>query len=125
MFEIRVESCFHATHAVFDASGSMEPPHEHHWKVTLILRGEQLNDHGFLVDFCATQERLQRILAQLEGSNLNQNPRLDGIIPTAEHLARLAFELLAPLSWSPGHLAEVMVQEAEGFAASYSEKEVR
>lgn len=61
----------------FDASHSLdvrEEPHSHGWKTVLTFTGEPVK--GRIVDFPALESAVQRDLASLPKSYLNENPDL-------------------------------------------------
>ncbi len=120
MFEVRVERTVRAAHAVRLPDGAMEPLHEHDWRVTVILRGPELGEDGFLVDFCFVRQEMDRILDPLTGANLNEHSFLAGMPPSAEGLAQRVFEALDPLDWRGSELAGVAVVEAPGCSAIFS-----
>lgn len=120
MFEVAVESCFRASHAVRLPTGEMEPIHEHDWQVSVVFAGATLNGDGMLVDFEVVRERLSAILAPLRGTNLNDHPALGGKPASAERVARLIFESLDHANWSEATLHRVTVREAPGCAATFS-----
>jgi 6-pyruvoyltetrahydropterin/6-carboxytetrahydropterin synthase len=120
MYEVRVEKSFRAAHAVRLPSGAMESSHEHDWRITAILRGTDLGEDGFLVDFCLVQQELDRILDPLSGANLNQHPFLAGMPPSAEAVAQRIFEALATVDWGGSDLAGVVVVEAPGCSVMFS-----
>ncbi len=120
MFEVRVERTVRAAHAVRLPDGTMEPLHEHNWRVTAILRGPELGKDGFLVDFCFVRQEMDRILDPLTGANLNEHAFFDGMPPSAEAVAQRVFEALDRLDWRGPELAGVAVVEASGCSAMFS-----
>lgn len=119
MFEVAVESCFRASHAVRLPTGEMEPIHEHDWQVSVVFEGTTLNGDGLLVDFELVRERLLAILAPLRGTNLNEHPALGGEPASAERVARRIFESLDDVNWSQATLRCVTVREAPGCSATF------
>ncbi len=119
MFEVAVESCFRASHAVRLPTGEMEAVHEHDWRVTVAFAGTTLSADGMLVDFELVRERLSAILAPLRGTNLNDHPALGGKPASAERVARRIFELLDDADWSDATLRRVTVAEAPGCVATF------
>lgn len=120
MFEVAVESCFRASHAVRLPTGEMEPIHEHDWQVSVVFEGATLNDDGMLVDFELLRERLLAVLAPLRGTNLNEHPALGGKPASAERVAQRIFELLDDVNGSQATLRRVTVREAPGCSATFS-----
>ncbi len=118
MFECRVQGRFSAAHQVRMYDGQLEPIHGHDWLIEAVYRGAQLDGIGILIDFVAVEQALQRIVAQLHHTHLNEAPFLQGLNPTAEHVAQRVFEdLHAALPEAP--LVAVYVTEAPGCVAGY------
>jgi 6-pyruvoyltetrahydropterin/6-carboxytetrahydropterin synthase len=120
MYEVRVRGSFPASHQVRFADGTVESLHEHNWRVEVVVACEALDPAGMVVDFEQVDQALEACLAELTGTNLNDNPALAGLNPTSENLARWVYERLAPLLERDGvRLAQVDVAEQDRYAASY------
>jgi 6-pyruvoyltetrahydropterin/6-carboxytetrahydropterin synthase len=123
MHEISVETVFSAAHAIV-IRGEREPLHGHDWRVTVRFAGPELDADGLLVDFHAVEAALEAVVGPWRSGNLNEQPPfVDGLNPTAEHVAmtiagqlssRLAGELAAG-----ARLVSATVTEAPGCAATH------
>lgn len=118
MYELVVERDFRATHAV-TIDGCPETPHDHTWHVSVAVAGPGLDAEGLLCDFHLLQRRLERILAPLEGRDLNRTPPFDHVNPTAEMVARHIADTLEPALPDGISLAAVSITEAPGCTAIY------
>ena len=116
-YEVEVSAEFSATHAARLASGPLEEPHAHPWRVTAVYRAEALDKSGFVVDFLAVQGALASLAGELAGADLNQIVPPIGQGASAERVAEyLARRLAAAL----GREAFcVRVSEAPGCRAAY------
>jgi 6-pyruvoyltetrahydropterin/6-carboxytetrahydropterin synthase len=119
VFEVTVQRVFSASHQLRLPNGSFEPLHAHDWRVRITCAGPKLSDAGLLVDFGPLRARLDDVLDELRGRNLNELAEFATTNPTAEHIAvyvarRLAARLPA---WPP--LRCVEVEEEPGCAARY------
>ncbi len=122
MFEISVTGSFAATHQLRYPDGRREPQHRHVWRVRVTYAAPTLDELGMLVDFELVRRELTRVLAELDGKDLNQAPFLAEPNPTAENVARyLAGQMPAEYPRAV-RLVRVEVQEAEGCAASWIER---
>jgi 6-pyruvoyltetrahydropterin/6-carboxytetrahydropterin synthase len=97
MYEVSVEADFSAAHRLRLADGSLEPPHGHDWHVTATFAGDGLDGVGLLVDFVAAEARLRAVVGRLHHTDLNECPAMRGLNPSAEHVARVIFELMAEM----------------------------
>ena len=86
VFEVSVESAFHATHAV-TVDGIDETPHEHDWKVEVLVNGPKLDADGLLLDFLDLESNVDKAIAPLRNADLNSAPVLNQKNPSAEVVA--------------------------------------
>jgi 6-pyruvoyltetrahydropterin/6-carboxytetrahydropterin synthase len=119
MYRITVRSSFSAAHRLLLAEGRYERPHGHDWSVEVRFVGSELDRTGVLVDFEEAQAAVQKVLAQLHDTNLNEAPLLSGLNPSAENVARVIFEALSGVVTRPDLLESVSVEEAPGCSATY------
>ena len=120
MWEIRVESTFSASHAIRYPNGEVEDPHDHDWNVEVRYAGPRLDDHGLLFDFVQAKRDLDSVIQKLDGTNLNTNPVLDGLNPTAERVARFIYTDLQQAKKGTDNCVGVLVEEAPGCKACYA-----
>lgn len=97
----------------------MEPLHEHDWCVEVVFRGPKLDTGGMLIDFTSVQDQLNKIIARMDGTNLNENIILAGRPSSAECVARALFSLLNTGDPRQGTLRRVVVHEAPGCSAAF------
>ncbi|MCS7316278.1 MAG: 6-carboxytetrahydropterin synthase QueD [Bryobacterales bacterium] len=124
MFEIAVEECFAAAHALRSYRGKCENVHGHNYKVEVALEGEQLDGAGLLVDFVELKRWLREIIERLDHRLLNDVAPFDRLNPTAENMARYFWEEVArELAASPHagrvRVARVTVRETDSTCAVY------
>jgi 6-pyruvoyltetrahydropterin/6-carboxytetrahydropterin synthase len=117
MYTVIVETSFSAVHSVTLSGGVSEPPHGHEWHVRAHFAAEELNEFGMVVDFEEARRALSHVAAQLEQTNLNENPEIPGPCPTAEVVARHLFEQIRRQGLAS--LKKVEVTEAPGCVAAY------
>ena len=72
--------------------------HGHNYVVEVVVAGEIDPDTGYVVDLKRVADVIcRRIIEDVDHRNLNTDvPWLDGVIPTAENLARAFWERIAP-----------------------------
>jgi 6-pyruvoyltetrahydropterin/6-carboxytetrahydropterin synthase len=120
MFEVSATGQFRAAHRLRLPDGSVEPPHEHNWRVTVTFAGPRLNEVDLLVDFTDIRSRLAALLADLDGCDLNALPAFASRNPSAERLAAYVADHLAIELPDSVRLRWVEVVEAPGCVARYS-----
>ena len=118
MFEFSVSSSFHAQHAI-SILGVDEKTHNHNWKVTASVSGENLDRDGLLVDFIQLQSDLEDVIKTIRDTNLNTNPVLHGSNPTTEYVAKYIATELAKRVKSPARLSSITLTEAPNCIAIY------
>jgi 6-pyruvoyl-tetrahydropterin synthase len=95
LFEVRVEVGFRATHSV-GPDGGATGAHEHRWLVAVRARSERLDAIAIVVDFRKLRDDAERIVAELDGTELEQNPALAGGATTAAAVAEWILQRLEP-----------------------------
>ncbi len=109
---IHAEAGFDARHALTSYRGEKETPHSHAWKVAVRVGTEDLNEEGFALDFHEVRAILDASVEPLEGSDLNRHPKIGVPSPTAERIAMVLADGLAPeLAGIGGRLLSISVWE--------------
>ena len=93
---IHAEASFDARHALASYRGECEKVHSHHWKVAVRVGANALNEEGYALDFHEVHSILGALVGPLEGTELNQHPDIGNPSPTAERVAEIFAERLAP-----------------------------
>ncbi len=96
--------------------------HGHNYVIEAAVRGEPDPASGYLIDMKDLKAILNRtVVDDVDHRHLNiEVPWLEGIIPTAENLARVFFERAAPELPDGVELAAITVHETERNSATYS-----
>lgn len=112
---VHSEAEFDAVHALVRYLGAPEEPHTHRWRVAIRVGTDQLHPEGYAVDFHGVHRQLTDVVAPLDGADLNHEPEIGIPSPTAERLAEVIAERLAPRCHSLGaRLLTVSVWEGPG-----------
>lgn len=119
MFEVSVSDWFVATHRLPRGDGTLEPAHEHRWRVSVTFAGRELNSQGVLVDFAQLRHALREVLATLQQRSLNELGVLADRVPSAENIAAHVAGRLAGLNGPGVRLRLVEVEEAPGCVARF------
>ena len=102
MFTLAVQRSFEAWHHLIGGDwGEENEPHSHIYRLELLLEGNELNEHGYLLDLVEVDRKLDELLDFYREKDLNTLPDFDGMNPSLEHFARtlctkLAQKLQAP-----------------------------
>lgn len=123
MFEIEVSAAFEAAHFIRGYAGKCSRLHGHNWTVAAIVRGEELDALGMLVDFKIIKAELNKILDDFDHRFLNELDAFAQENPTAENLARKIFKRLAASDIFGGstRLHAVKVHESPNSCVTYYE----
>ncbi|MCX8028948.1 MAG: 6-carboxytetrahydropterin synthase [Brevinematales bacterium] len=114
-YSVVVKSSFSSEHRVILPNGELEPLHSHNFKVEACVTSETLDKNNMVIDFLILERTLNNILSKLNNSNLNENPNLQGTIPTAEKIAEyILLELSKQISLK---IEFVRVYETDNFYA--------
>lgn len=122
MYELTVKSEFEAAHRIENYPGKCARLHGHNWVVEAIVRGNELNELGILVDFKVLKSELNKVLAELDHRYLNELEIFEKKNPTAENLAKKIFDKLsvAGIFCDSTKLSAVKVYESPKSCVTYS-----
>lgn len=106
--------------AVFMACNN-ENGHGHNYEFIVHLTGQLDNTTGMLINFVVLDELVQQhIIDVVDHKHLDKDVAwFQGTVSTAENMARLFFEVLAPLLPTNVQLVKVLVWENANNAAEY------
>lgn len=93
---IHSRGAFEARHALTSYQGSEELPHHHRWEVAVRVGADHLNAEHFALDFHAVHRILADAVNRIDGTSLNDHPEISSPSPTAERVAEVFAEDLAP-----------------------------
>jgi 6-pyruvoyltetrahydropterin/6-carboxytetrahydropterin synthase len=92
MFEVRVEKYFSAAHHLLHYEGPCARPHGHNFMVQVWAAGETLDEANMLYDYKILKAELNKILDQLDHTDLNNFPDFKDQSPSAEFLAKYIYQ---------------------------------
>ena len=96
MYTLAVKRDFVAQHYLIGGDwGAENQRHSHHYQVEVILEGDSLDQHGYLVDIVAVERSLQELVVAYRDRTLNDLPDFAGLNPSIEHFTRILCSALA------------------------------
>jgi len=122
-YEVGVVAQFTASHHLVGDFGPASLAHSHAYRVEVGVSGDRLRVDGTLFDISRLQGAVAAVLADLDGSDLNALGLADLAAPnpTAEVVARLFFDRVAPaLSGAGLARLQTRVWESPEAYAGYS-----
>jgi 6-pyruvoyltetrahydropterin/6-carboxytetrahydropterin synthase len=123
MYAMSVRTDFIAQH--FLIGGDWGPENErnsHHYVLELQLEGEELDEHGYLVDIVQVENELANVRRDYADQLLNERPEFAGLNPSIEHFARILCQRLGKRLAAP-NLSAIAVRLWENASASASYRE--
>lgn len=121
MYELLVERCFNATHAL-TLGGGVEPVHGHDWQVEVRVGATELNADDLVMDFHELEILIDAALRPLQHANLSELPAFQGVNASAERVVKHLYDQIAPGLPAEVQLLSVTVSEAPGCRACYRQK---
>ncbi len=95
MYTVTVSREFVAQHFLTVPEAGPEGEwHSHRYKLELQLRGETLNEYGYLVDIDDVTGALDRAIDRYQDETLNDLSEFEGLNPSLEHFARILCDRL-------------------------------
>lgn len=121
MYELMVRRDFIAQHFLtVPDCGPENEWHSHHFDVEVTLKGESLNENGYLVDITEVESVIDRLVDRFEDTTLNEHDEFEGRNPSVEHFARIfATHVQAQLETDRLASLSVRIWEDETAWASY------
>lgn len=96
MYTLAVKRDFVAQHYLIGGDwGAENQRHSHHYQVEVILEGDSLDQHGYLVDIVDLERNLGELVAYYRDRTLNDLPEFAGLNPSIEHFTRIFCSALA------------------------------
>ncbi|MCS3750071.1 6-pyruvoyltetrahydropterin/6-carboxytetrahydropterin synthase [Salinibacter ruber] len=90
MYELMVRRDFVAQHYLtVPDCGPENEWHSHHFDVEVALEGDELNEHGYLVDIVEVEDALEALVDRYEDATLNDLPEFERLNPSIEHFSRI------------------------------------
>lgn len=90
MYTLGVRREFIARHFLIGGDwGPENYPNSHHYTLELVLEGNELDQHGYLVDIVDVEKHLDDVVGYYKEQMLNDKPEFAGLNPSIEHFARI------------------------------------
>lgn len=120
MFTILLETTFKASHQLTFSDGTQEPLHEHDWKVCISVSAEKLDENELVMDFEELKLLIEAALQDFRDQRLETVALFENRNTSAENVARILYEEIAPKLPDTVHLDYLEVTEAPHCRARYS-----
>ena len=90
MYSLGVRREFIARHFLIGGDwGPENDPNSHHYTLELVLEGNELDQHGYLVDIVDVEKHLDDVVNYYKEQMLNDKPEFAGLNTSIEHFARI------------------------------------
>jgi len=90
MYTLAVRREFIARHFLIGGDWGPENfPNSHHYSLELQLQGNELDQHGYLVDIVDVEKHLDDVVCYYKEEMLNEKPEFSGLNPSIEHFSRI------------------------------------
>jgi 6-pyruvoyltetrahydropterin/6-carboxytetrahydropterin synthase len=123
MYTLAVTRDFVARHFLVGGDwGEENELHSHHYRVEVQVAGQDLDQHGYLVDIVALEAHLLELVAYYRDRTLNELPEFAGLNPSIENLARLLGQDLIGRIKEPIRALTVKIWENDIAWAAYREE---
>ena len=118
MYSLRVEGSFSSAHNLRGYKGKCEELHGHNWRVEVVVKSQELDKIGLVIDFKELKKKLKSVLEEMDHKYLNKFGYFKKANPTSENIAKYIYKKLSlklPL------LSSVTVWENPTASATYEE----
>ena len=119
-FEVGASAPLRAFHRLAWMTGPEAEPHEHEYRIEVVVGRAGLDEHGMVCDLDVLRAALDHVLGRLEGRDLDEIQAEDAGAVTVEVLARwLHAALAAPVARAGGESLAIRVWEAPNAFGGY------
>lgn len=95
MYQLAISRDFIAQHFLVGGDwGRENQKHSHHYRVEVLIRSNQLDQHGYLIDLVDLEKALEEVIETYRERTLNELPAFQGLNPSLEHFSRIFWEAL-------------------------------
>lgn len=95
MYQLAITRDFIARHFLIGGDwGAENQEHSHHYRAEVIVEGQQLDSHGYLIDIVVLESALAGAIGAYADRLLNDQPAFSGLNPSIEHFSRILWEQL-------------------------------
>ena len=102
MYTLSLNRTFIAQHFLTNEDAGPENElHSHLYRVELMIEGEELDPHGYLVDILDLNVQFDALLDQYRDKSLNDLPEFAGLNPSIEHFGRILCEQMDKALYAP------------------------
>lgn len=123
MFEIEIDRTFSAAHRLRGYHGNCSNLHGHNYKVTVVVRSNELDEVGIALDFKMLKSELDLLLEHYDHTNLSELPEFQELNPTSEVLARTIYRQIGEkMNGGAIHVHRVRIGESDHSAVTYFEE---
>jgi 6-pyruvoyltetrahydropterin/6-carboxytetrahydropterin synthase len=124
MYLLAVQRDFIASHYLIGGDwGPENQLHAHHYKVEILLEGDQLDEHGYLVDIVDVEVQLEKLVNYFRDKTLNDLSQFKGLNPSIEHFCRIFLKAISgKIKVNNLNAMTVKIWENEIAWTSYREK---
>ncbi|MDQ3661599.1 MAG: 6-carboxytetrahydropterin synthase [Actinomycetota bacterium] len=95
MYEVGLSKSFSAWHVMPDTPGPEGIPHQHQYRLDVVVSRKDLDDREMVVDIDVLQAVLDQIVGDIAGQDLERILPPDGVAVTVEYLAKWAFDQIS------------------------------
>jgi 6-pyruvoyltetrahydropterin/6-carboxytetrahydropterin synthase len=124
MYTLGVKRDFIARHFLIGGDWGPENfPNSHHYVLELQMSGDELDQHGYMVDIVDVEKQLDDIVSYYKEEMLNDKPEFADLNPSIEHFARiLATTLSERIQAKNIHTIKIVLWENDSAWAAYELK---
>lgn len=123
MYQVTISRDFIARHRLIGGDwGRENEEHSHHYRAEVLIKGETLDQHGYLVDIEVLEAALLQVIDGFRDRLLNDLAPFSGLNPSLEHFSRIVWEQLTGRLNLAGSRMTVRLWENETDWAAFTDE---
>lgn len=121
MYRLQIETSISAAHHLNDYKGNCALMHGHNWKIEVLVKSDQVDSVGMVIDFKALKEISWKVVGRYDHQVLNTITPFDKQNPTAENISKHFFKEIAKRLPKDVKMDRVRLWETDSYAIEYFE----
>ncbi len=121
MYQLAIDLMISASHRLRNYEGPCQRVHGHNWKIQVVVKGDQLNETGMVIDFKELSDLAWEVVGRFDHQMLNEIPPFDRLNPTAENMARYFFQEIGKKLPDGVKMQAIRLWETDKYMVEYTE----
>ena len=121
MYRLQIQTSISAAHFLQEYDGNCSVLHGHNWKIEVIVKSDQVDKVGMVIDFKDLKEITWQVAGNYDHRVFNEVPPFNTQNPTAENISRHFYREISKRLPVGVNMDRIRLWETDNYAIEYSE----